>query len=132
MYLIKTGGDALDSTALQCTTPRRSSLDVLGKLSDDISRGIVLAYVEVRGSVARKDPVAGLDGATNLSGRLPDYLREMRILWVVRVVLGSFISPEFDGVSNRKTTGTGCKVLAVWPERPAGVLEDTLICPSLC
>jgi len=108
------------------------SLNVLGKLPDYISLGRVLAYIVFRRpETCVKNPIAFLDCATDLSGRLPDHLRKMRRHWVVGVVLGSFSVPTSDGVRDGKGTGTSSKILTKWPERAARVLKDASIGPLL-
>jgi len=77
------------------------NLDILGKLTDDITSWGIFANVIFRFSERRvKDTIAGLDSTTNLGCGFPDDLREMRKLWVGRVVLRDFIRPRFDGCLN--------------------------------
>jgi len=113
-------------------SPVHLNLNVLGKLPDYIARGRVLAYIVLRRPITCvKNAAAGLDCATNLSGRLPDHLRKMRRDWIVGVVLGNFSGPRSDGIRDGKGSSAGGEILAKWPESAARMLKDASIGPLL-
>lgn len=58
------------------------------ELADIVARRVIFTDVEFGFSVTGiEDTVAHLVGTSELSGGFPDYLREVRVLWVGGVVI---------------------------------------------
>jgi hypothetical protein len=78
-----------------------------------------------------EDTIAISVSASKLGRSFPDYLREMRCLRIIGIVVRRFILPALNSLRNIKTSCTSRQVFSEWTKCSAGVLENTFVSPFL-
>jgi len=104
--------------------------DIFDKVVEDVACSEVFAYIVCRRTIA-KYACAGLFGAPDLRGLLPNHLREMRRLRITRVVILNFNYPVADHFFDTISTSTSGQVFPYAAELATRVLKDTIIRPLL-